>query len=174
MGHELRYLFDRNEMSVSRLKELLTFNISTGGFSWRVKRGNKAAGQPAGTVCGTGYVVIQLDGHGYKAHHLVWLWHKEEWPKTDLDHADTNKTNNQLTNLRLASASQNGANKSPKTGKMYSDAKGVSYDKNRDKWVAGIGVENRWLNLGRYDSEVAAIEAYQKAAVTLYGDFARF
>jgi len=48
--------------------------------------------------------------------------------------------------------------------------KGVTWDKNRDKWKAGIAKEKVHINIGRFSSEEAAARAYDDASEKLYGD----
>jgi len=45
--------------------------------------------------------------------------------------------------------------------------KGVSWQSSRQKWYAGIRINGRATNLGRYDSERAAAAAYNKAVEAL-------
>lgn len=50
--------------------------------------------------------------------------------------------------------------------------RGVSYSKTHSKWRAGIEVEGRSINLGMFNSEEEAAEAYNKAARQHFGDVA--
>lgn len=88
-------------MSVTqaRLKELLHYNRSTGLFTWKVRRGGKAA---AGTIAGrpsNGYIGITIDGTRYQAHRLAWLYVHGSMPAM-IDHRDRNRSNNAIRNLR--------------------------------------------------------------------------
>lgn len=53
-----------------------------------------------------------------------------------------------------------------------SNYKGVSYDKNRDKWMARLKHNGKIYNLGRYEIEKDAAIAYNKKAIEIYGEFA--
>jgi hypothetical protein len=88
-----------------------------------------------------------------------------------VDHKDRDSLNNTLTNLRLATYSQNNANRGPvKKGTKY---KGVSrHSINPNKWVAQIKHNKKAINLGSYATEEEAAEAYNKAAKKLQGEFA--
>ena len=51
--------------------------------------------------------------------------------------------------------------------------KGVCWANDRGKWVAQIKVEGRRRQIGRFDDEIAAAEAYDKAARAAWGEHAR-
>lgn len=90
-----------------------------------------------------------------------------------VDHKDLDGLNNIRGNLRLASASQNHANaKPPKDNK--SGYKGVSWHTRVGCWRAVITKNKRQHHLGYFDTPEEAHEAYKKAALELFGEFARF
>jgi hypothetical protein len=91
--------------------------------------------------------------------------------KVDLalvDHRDRNPLNNQRSNLRLASNSQNGANSLNADGSF----KGVSWNDKKQKWAAYIKVNYIQTHLGYFDSEIEGATAYNAAALRIFGQFA--
>lgn len=88
----------------------------------------------------------------------------------EIDHVDGDGLNNQPDNIRPATASQNRANQKKRTG--CAGNKGVSWDKKRKLWLAGIQVGGRRLNLGRYEDETDAAHVYDYAARIYFGEFA--
>lgn len=89
-----------------------------------------------------------------------------------VDHIDTDSLNNRRANLRLATISQNNANrKRPKNN--TSGYKGVYWDKKSEKWAAMISVDGRLRRLGSFDDPKDAYEAYCTAAKEYHGEFAR-
>lgn len=87
-----------------------------------------------------------------------------------VDHKDRNPLNNQRSNLRLCTASENLANR-PKP--MGSDGyKGVYWHKRAGKWASCITHQYRSIYLGVFVDPAQAARAYDKAAVQLFGDFA--
>lgn len=91
--------------------------------------------------------------------------------KTQIDHIDRNMLNNQKSNLRFCSPSQNGSNKTQQRNNT-SGYKGVSYDKSRDSWDARIQVNGKPIRLGRFATAKLAAIAYDKEAIKHLGDLA--
>jgi len=89
----------------------------------------------------------------------------------EVDHIDGNGLNNQRSNLRIATRSQNMANTGPRGGS--SRFKGVSFHKRAAKWQAYITVENHRHYLGLHGDEVSAAQAYDIAAREAFGEFAK-
>lgn len=86
------------------------------------------------------------------------------------DHRNRDRLDNRRENLRPATRSQNAANSAKKgTSSVF---RGVCWDKARERWTAGIKVDYRRRNLGRFDNEVDAALAHDAAAFTAFGEFA--
>lgn len=88
------------------------------------------------------------------------------------DHRNGDGLDNRRNNLRTATAAQNCAN-ARRRPDSTSGVKGVYFDKSRRKWAADIQCEKMRVRLGRFETKDAAIEAYQTAAKTLFGEFYR-
>lgn len=122
-----------------------------------------------------------LRGHNGKlyAHNKRWYMHRliaQTPPGMETDHINGDGLDNRRSNLRVATPSQNSANmgkpRRPDGSPHTSRFKGVSWDKSRSKWQSKICVQGKCRNLGRYDSEVLAARAYDRAALAAWGDFA--
>lgn len=87
------------------------------------------------------------------------------------DHIDRNPLNNTRANLRLATYSQNLANRQTRSPYGY---KGVSWQKRRNKWVAQIGFNLKNHFIGYFDTPEEAHAAYCKKATELFGEFANY
>jgi hypothetical protein len=87
-----------------------------------------------------------------------------------VDHRDGDGLNNQRSNIRLATPSQNACNQRAIQG--VSRYRGVSWNKAARKWHAQIKAEGRRLHLGLFDEERAAAVAYDQAAIRHFGEFA--
>jgi hypothetical protein len=87
-----------------------------------------------------------------------------------VDHIDGNPLNNTRSNLRLSTTAQNSAHRTrPNTGQFI----GVSKT-DGGKWKALICTNGQDISLGTNDIEEIAAEAYNQAALVLYGKFAGF
>lgn len=159
--------------SFEQIRELLSYDPSAGELRWRVSRGRMSAGQIAGHVKESGYVVVNVSGSIYRAHRLAWLLSHGEWPAVEIDHRNGAKTDNRLINLRAATRSQNEANK-PVTRANTSGFKGVMWDPRLGKWRAEIRRQGRKKYLGSYSDVREAAAAYQRAAQAIYQEFANF
>lgn len=85
-----------------------------------------------------------------------------------VDHIDGNGLNNTRANLRFCTAAENARNMGCKNP---AGLKGVR--PRQDKWRAAIWLDGRQRSLGTFASVEEAARAYDAAAVSAYGDFAR-
>lgn len=122
-----------------------------------------------------GYWIVDLYKAGvrrkYLVHRLLGMafmdLKEDEW----LDHADGNRTNNLLSNLRKCDASQNTWN-----GAIYKNNKsgyrGVSFSKRVGRWQVFINTYKKVKWLGYFTKLEDAANAYAKADLEMHGEFA--
>jgi hypothetical protein len=92
---------------------------------------------------------------------------------TEVDHMDHNPSNNNVSNLRWVSHSQNCGNRRKQTGKAYTSVyKGVCFDKRTQKWITTIKVNYKLTYIGLYDDEHDAGRAYNERAKEIFGEHA--
>jgi hypothetical protein len=156
----------------SELLSIIHYDPTTGVFTNKVDRGAFFAGERAGSrrPDKMGYLKISLRCDRIYLHRLAWFYVHGVWPNGDIDHIDGVKSNNAISNLRVATRSENTCNKGP-TRRNTTGYKGVSYDKRRKKYVAHIKKDYRSIGLGRYDTAQEAYAAYCSAARALQGVF---
>ena len=152
------------------LKQNLHYNPDTGLFTWVFSNRARKTGQAAGTVTVYGYIQISLMGKLYKAQRLAWLYMTGEWPNLTVDHKNRQQQDNRWGNLRLATPSQQSANRSK--SKPKSGCKGVTYrSRYIHPWSAYIGVNRKQICIGRFDTKEEAAKAYQQAAQRIFGEY---
>lgn len=144
--------------------------------SWR-HFNSQFAGRAAGTAvtngCGRTYWVVWIGGAPYKAHRIVYaLAYGADPAKLQVDHRDGDSLNNNPSNLRLATQSENMHNQGVRRNNT-SGRKGVHWSRRSKKWHASIGIHGHLRHLGFFDSLDAAAAAYAAAAEALHGEFAR-
>lgn len=93
----------------------------------------------------------------------------------DVDHKNGDGFDNRRSNLRLATRSQNLANR--RGWSNLTQYKGIRYKparpgKGPECWEAYVGFEGRKVYAGRARTEVEAARLYNKKALELYGEFA--
>lgn len=90
-----------------------------------------------------------------------------------VEHKDRDGLNNQKTNLRKATNSQNQANIPKRTNRpMQSRYKGVSWGCGKDSWRARVTRNGKKHSLGTFRTEEDAARAYDAAALRMFGEFA--
>lgn len=157
---------------LSDLRNLLNYDPITGIFTWRKSRGTKAIGSVAGCI-EYGYLKIRINRQNYFAHRIAWLMQTGEDPgDLCVDHIDRNKANNSFSNLRVCTHSQNQCNRIVNR-KGTSKRKGVSFNKQANKWTAQIEFCGKKTHLGYFEDPELAYKVYCEAATRIHGEFAR-
>lgn len=159
------------ELTVERLKHVLTLDEQTGVFSHRLSRGNVKAGEPAGLLSGDGYWVVTIDARHYLAHRLIWFWKTGMWPP-EIDHKNLARGDNCDTNLRTADRTSNNGNH-PCRRDSLTGLKGVTRVGKSSRFFARARKGGVVHYLGVFDTAEEANQAYFSKAKELFGDFAR-
>jgi hypothetical protein len=89
-----------------------------------------------------------------------------------VDHKNGDGLDNRMQNLRICTHAENMRNRK-RCSNCSSRFKGVHWDSHEKKWRAKIGLDGRYVRLGRFNSETQAALAYDKAARQFHGEFAR-
>ena len=161
------------------LRQLLDYDPRTGSLEWaEPDRGWFASdahwlafcqmrdgAKPLTCEHSGGYLWGYIGAQAMLAHRAIWAYCHGEWPDEQLDHVNHDRRDNRLSNLRLATQAENCRNFSRRYDNS-SGVTGVSWDKDRKKWVAQIalpGGKNRYL--GRYSSLEDAALARKKAEI---------
>lgn len=174
-----------------QLRQLLRYEPDTGKLFWKerpesmfyglaypAKRlakvwNSKYADKEAMTaVRGSGYRTGRVFSRQYQAHRVAWAIYHGTWPSKDIDHINGNPGDNSISNLRLATVSENMRNTRIRSDNK-SGIKGVFWAERYGKWEAQIAVHGKSIALGRFSDIGDAAAAYRNAAEKLHGEFAR-
>lgn len=93
-----------------------------------------------------------------------------DWPR--VDHINGDGLDNRRCNLRPATHADNMRNARLRVDNS-SGFKGVTASKRAGRWAAAIHVNGRRLHLGSFEDAQDAARAYDAAALTYFGEFAR-
>ena len=158
-------------ITAAELRRLLSYDPSTGHFTWRTPRPKVRVGMRAGYLHYRGYRYIEIDARAYAEHRLAWLYVTDRWPEDQLDHRNRQRDDNRFENLREATNGQNRANSNSRNRTGF---KGVSHHPwmTERPYEARIRTKGRALSLGCYPTPEEAHQAYVEAARKHHGDFA--
>ena len=144
------------KIDVATINERVMYNPDTGDITY------KASGKVARSKDKDGYIRVSIGG-GVRVlgHRVAWTMYKNEDPgNTQIDHINRKKDDNRIQNLRLASASQNAANKV---------CKGIR--KRWGRWHAQSKHMGKHIHIGVHDCPLIAHMAYRDCMREIHGEY---
>ena len=90
--------------------------------------------------------------------------------KNCVDHINNNRTDNNVSNLRFATKTENGRNRIMNQNNT-SNVKGVSFHKLVKKWRAKITIDGIGVHIGYFENIEDAKQARMKKANEIFGEF---
>jgi hypothetical protein len=122
----------------------------------------------------TWYAKAHVGGHTLYMHRLILFGKRAASERRKVDHWNRNGLDNRRSNLRSVTHGQNIMNSVGRPSVRRSRYKGVSVRRHPLKpFRACIQVNGKQRHLGYYPSEIEAAQAYDKAALVLFGTHAR-
>lgn len=100
----------KRDITVDRLRYLLSYEPETGHLTWLVARGKIPPGTRAGGLNDQGYILLRVDSVAVRAHRIAWALMTGEMPTLQIDHINRVRSDNRWINLRQATHSQNHQN----------------------------------------------------------------
>lgn len=158
----------KSTLTAEWLREHMVYVPETGTFMWKVRGPGRTVGKVLGKSGPLGYSQIKVNNILYYAHRLAWLYVHGVWANGQIDHIDGVKTNNAISNLRVATPAQNSARR--KTTRRLAPSRGVF--PHGPGFVARIHTAGKRHYLGYFSTAEAARAAYEAKAKEIHGEFA--
>jgi hypothetical protein len=163
--------------SQAYLREWFDYDLETGVFTWRKASftQRRRLGRIAGFKVQSGYVLLWVPGFGNcMAHRLAWIYINGALADgTEIDHIDCVRSNNAISNLRVATRSQQNQNRRIRCNNR-SGLKGAFYHaRGKKNWRSAIKVNGQLIYLGLFRTPEEAHATYAAAATKYFGEFAR-
>jgi hypothetical protein len=155
-----------SNLTQQRLKEQLAYDPETGLFSWRVKPKKPFVTDVVGCIA-NGYLQICIDGCRYSGHRVAWVYVYGAFPPGHLDHINGIRSDNRISNLRIADFSVNAQNRHNAYKNSVSGVLGAKWHKGQQKYLSAIRVNGKSLHLGTFEHVSDAHAAYI-AAKSIY------
>jgi hypothetical protein len=147
------------------LAEVLEFDETISKFRWKTRTGgtnghavfnSRFAGKVAGQEAKRGenlyYRTICINHKVFYEHHLVWLQHYGELPKTRLDHRNGDSSDNRVENLRAVSHGDNLRNMARRKDNT-SGHTGVVWDKSTSRYLVRVWAGGKSVHGGCFKKE---------------------
>lgn len=143
--------------------QTLKYDPESGEFFWKTSRGKAKAGNRIGWKCTNGYIYFAIRGRKYTAHRIAWLISHGSFPAGDIDHINGVRDDNKLSNLRVATRSENLQNTRCPNSRNTSGYMGITFHKQSGRWNSRICTNGIVKSLGYFDLKEDAAKAYLEA-----------
>lgn len=162
-----------HDLSMAEVLEQVSYNPESGVFTWiggRRQKGahRRTAGAPASRKAASGYLAVTISGVPVLCHRLAWFITYGAWPTEDVDHANGNRQDNRIANLRHGDRSFNMQNLKRSHRDSASQILGAHFDRRRGRWMSSICKQRRTKFLGYFDTAEEAGAAYLAAKRRLH------
>ena len=153
------------------LNQLFLYDAQTGNLLWRHRPdlspqwNGRYAGKPALSCVASsnGYPVGRIFKRNVLAHRVIWKMVHGNEPK-QIDHANHDKRDNRLINLRAVDHAENMKNIKRRCDNTTGET-GVYRHEKTGKWTAQVVIEGRSKHLGLFANFDDAVEARRLAAL---------
>lgn len=143
-----------------------------GYLVWKINRRKVKAGDKAGKLHRSGYIIVGLDREEYAAHRLIYqMMIGPLIYGLVVDHKDAVKSNNRIDNLQQITVRENSI-KDMSVLPNKTGYRGVTLDNRDVRYRATIICDGKKIELGRYTSAEVAAQRYDEAAIDFFGKYA--
>ena len=156
------------------LKSLFLYGPVLGNFYRKTSPCNSVK---VGSIAGTktrddDYIYIRFKGRPQAAQRLAWLYVYGEWPPERVDHKDGDRSNNAISNLRLATSVQNQQNRKL-CSRSTTGVKGVGLHKASGKYQVTLAIDGKKKHFGIFTNLETAELVARGAREKYHGEYCR-
>lgn len=155
------------ELTAEYVRSRFNYDPETGAITWRVppKCHGHRAGKPAGRNVriknSKVLSIVKLHGKYYQQSRIAWLHHYGVHADKYIDHIDGNRTNQAISNLRLATHAENMLN-IVRNNPRKSLPQGVSQIRKTGRFFARSMMGGKSTYIGTFDTPEEASAAYKQ------------
>jgi hypothetical protein len=175
-------------MDQDTLRSLVHYDPESGIFTWLPRKplnkhhnkiwNNRFAGKQITRMDGYGYIQCSVTVNGkkyrHKIHRLAWLYVYGVMPVLEIDHINQVRTDNRITNLRLATKQENQYNVTNPRKHNVSGIKGSKWCPRDGNYMARITVDGKEVYLGKFATAEEAHRAYVDAHIRYAKEFSPY
>lgn len=146
------------------LNDLFDYKPATGKLFWKIEKAYRInTGDEAGWITDRGYRYVQINGHTFAIHRIIWVMVYGVEPD-EIDHMNGRKTDNRIENLRSVSRAENTKNLT-RPLRNKSGFIGVSWHKPLSKWRVQTSINGKKKHLGYFDDIADAVRCKKKSDI---------
>lgn len=157
-------------MKIEQIKKILSYDPISGNFQWLGDTAGHRKNEKVGYLEKSGYLSVSIFGSKIRLHRLAMIFAGFDLKEKMVDHVNLNKSDNRLSNLRIADNSKNKQNCGIRKDNS-SGIKGVF--RSRNGWQGQIQIDGKRISVGHFKNLKDAVIPMSEARKKYHKEFAR-